>query len=126
MREPALAIVRQDHHVEIRQHTLVIGELRFENLMRRNSFEIDTQQLLLAADDAQLHGGGYRPVAMERRAHAVAGEQLVQDTPRFVLSHDADERCLCAQRRGIAGYIARTARPLFAARDFHDRDRRFR
>ena len=50
------------------------------------------EQLLLAADDAQLHRRRHRAIAMERGSHVLAGEEPVQRAPRLVVPDDADER----------------------------------
>ena len=50
VREPALAVVGQDHEIGVREQPVEVGELGREHLVRRRGLEIDAQQLLLAAD----------------------------------------------------------------------------
>ena len=52
MRQPTLAVIGQHNDVTVRQLPLEFGQLGPQHFMRRRGFEIDTQQLLLSADDA--------------------------------------------------------------------------
>ena len=102
MREAALAVVGQDDEIGVRQQAIVIGEFRRENLVRRRGLEIDAQQLLLAADHAQLDGRRQRRIAMERRRHVFAGEHARERRTRLIVADDGQQRRPRAQRRRVA------------------------
>ena len=54
MGETAFAVVGEDHDIAVGQALGELGQLGLQYLVRRRVFEIDTQQLLLTTDDAQL------------------------------------------------------------------------
>ena len=92
VREPALAVIGEDQEIGVGEQPVEVGELGREHLVRRRGLEIDAQQLLLAADDAQLDRRGQRRVAMERRLHAVGGEQPLERCAGLVGAGDGQER----------------------------------
>ena len=120
MREPAFAVVGEDHGVELGERALVVRELRRQNLVRGRGLEIDTQQLLLACDHAQFDGRRKRRVTMQRGPHLIASEQALERSPGFVVADNTHGKDGDSQIRQIADGIARAAGhhgPLTMAQD---------
>ena len=114
--EPALAVIRQDHSIAAAQH----ASHNPRAWTRSTSwlgvrFEIDPQQLLLAADHAQLDGGGDAGVMMQAHRNAVLLQQLPQARARLVAADHRQQRDPRAERRGVARDVGRAARTLLDA-----------
>ena len=75
MLEASLAVIGEHDDVGLVHEALELVELRREDLVARHLFEVDPQELLLVADDAQLHRGRERGVAVQRRADLVLRER---------------------------------------------------
>jgi hypothetical protein len=90
--QPALAIVGQDDHIGVGYPALEIGQLGLQDLVRRRRFEIDTQQLLLTADDAQFDDGVDIRVDMQPGIDLPFLEQTAQGTPGIVIADDRQQR----------------------------------
>lgn len=75
MRQPALAVVRQNHHVAVGQQLRIGFQLGRQHLVARLGLEIDAQQLLLTADDAQLGDGGECRVFVQMHGKRLGLEQ---------------------------------------------------
>jgi hypothetical protein len=88
VRKPALAVIGQDHEARVGEHAVEIVELAREDLAGGGRLEVDPQELLLASDDAQLHGRAQRRVAQEARLHAVGRKQPRQRMTGLVVAGD--------------------------------------
>src|ERR1051325_2548011 len=92
----ALCVSGQDHHVAVGQRALEFLELGREHLARRRFLEVDAQQLLLAADDAELLRRVELAVAVQARLDAFLLDQLLELPARLVAPHHREQACVRA------------------------------
>ena len=107
---PPFAVIGQDDEIGVRHQALVVGELGGQHLVRRRGLEVDAQQLLLAADHAQLDGRRQRRVAQERRRTRSRGEQARERRAGLVVADDGQQRSPARQRCRVARDVGGAAR----------------
>src|SRR3954468_19626528 len=78
VREAPFAVVGENHSIAFAERALEFLELGREHLARRGLLEIDAQELLLAADDAQLLRRVELVVAVQARLDALLLDQLLE------------------------------------------------
>ena len=71
MSQSALAVVREQHHVVPWQLALEVGQHLRQHLVVGFPFKVDAQQLLVAADHAQLDDGLQGRVLAQHGSHAL-------------------------------------------------------
>jgi hypothetical protein len=99
VQEPALAVVGEHDGVGLAHAALVLVELRRQDLMAGGALEIDAQELLLVADDAELHRGRKRRVAMQRAIHLLRATSLFQRVARLVIATTERRVAVALERR---------------------------
>jgi hypothetical protein len=124
VRQAALAVVGEHYHVAVGERGLELGELRGERLARRRLLEVDAQQLLLAADDAQLLRGVDLAVAVQARLDAFLHQQRGELVAWLVAPDDRQQARARLQLGAIPGHVRRAAEPVILALDEHHRNRR--
>ena len=124
--QAALAIIREDDHIGLRHPLLEVGQLGLQDFVRRRRLEVDAQQLLLAADDAQLDRGVDVAVDMQSGIDLLLFEQAGERAARFVVADDREQAGEGAERRRVARDVGGAAQTFFHALDPDHGHRRFR
>jgi len=124
VREAPFAVVGENHRVAFGERALEFLELGREHLARRGLLEIDAQELLLAADDAQLLRRVELAIAVQARLDAFLLDQLLELRARLVAPHHREQACVRAERLAVPRHVGRAAEPLLLAPDQHHRHRR--
>ena len=107
------------------QQLFELGRLRGQHFVFGRVFKIQAQQLLLAADHAQLDRGLELRVAAEAGRDARAGHQGFELVAGFVVADHTEQRGPRAHGHDVVSHIGRAAHAFFLARDTHHRHRGF-
>src|SRR6185503_5492370 len=118
--QPALAVVGKDDHVALGQRAAEVLELGREHLARRRLFEVDAQELLAAADDAQLLRGGQAAVVVQARVDAHFFQQLLERPAGLVAADHREQARARAELGAVPGDVGRTAQALVFAANQND------
>ncbi len=124
VREPSLAVVGEDHHVARRQRGLEVGEFLRQHLARGRRLEVDAQQLLALAEDAQLLGRSDRLVAMKLGPDLALFEKRFEDPSLGIVAHDRKQRRVRPEGGAVGRDVRRAARLGLLPAPQHDRHRR--
>ena len=87
--------------------------------------KIGTQQLLVASDDAQLHGGGQAGVLAQLGRDAALGGQLMQPIASGVTPDHTEQGGLRPQTGQVVGHVGAAPQAIFFALHVHDWHRGF-
>ncbi len=115
MLEPAFAIVGQNHQIGILQSGLEVGKLGHQHFVTRLVFEVDAQQLLLAADDTQLDCRGQRRIAVQLRIDSLGLQQFLNASGRLVLADDRQQTGVGSDRGDVARHVGGTTQTLLGS-----------
>ncbi|MNC85948.1 hypothetical protein D3C83_15730 [compost metagenome] len=126
MREPALAVVGKNHRIRGAQHAREVLKLRRQHFMARRLLEVHPQQLLAAADHAQLDRGRDAPVAVKLSHNALPREQALEPRAGFVGANHREQAYRRPQRGRVARNIGGAAGTLLDPVDPDDGHWRFR
>ena len=124
VRQAALAVVREQHQIVMRQLNLELVQHLAQHLVVGLVLEVDADQLLGAADDAQLHDGVELRIVTQRGLHAACLQQLAQLARGLVLADHGEQRGTRPQGLDVECHIGGTAQALFLALHPHHRHRR--
>ena len=83
-----------------------------EHLVVGLLLEIDAQQLLRAADDAQLDDRRQSRIALEQRLDAALLEQRLEPAAVLVVADRRQQAGMRAERLDVPGDVGRAAEPL--------------
>ena len=108
----------------VAERTFVVSQHAGEHFVVRLVLEVDADELLRAADDAQLDDGVQLRVFAQDRGHAFALEQLAQPACGLVGADDGEERGARRQRLHVERDVGGAAQALFLAVDADHRHRR--
>ncbi len=110
----------------LRQQFVEGRRLRGQHLVFRRVLKIQAQQLLLAADHAQLDSGLELRIAAETGRDAGSCNQRFQLVAGLVVADHTQQRCTRADGHDVVSHIGRASHAFFLARDPHHRHRRLR
>ena len=119
MSQATFAVVGEQHHVVRRQQLEKLVGLRGQHFVLWCVLKVHAQQLLLAANDAQLDGGFELAVAAQVRGDAGLGHQVFEQVAGFVIPHHRQQRGMRAQAHDVVGHVGATAQTVFFTRDAH-------
>ncbi|MNE06990.1 hypothetical protein D3C80_995950 [compost metagenome] len=121
----AFAVIRQHQYLDPVEQGVDFSPQR-QRIGGERFFEIDSQQLLVAAHDPQLDDGRLVRNTLENRAHTCSLQAIGQALGGLVLAGNPDQRCRCAQGGDVQGHVGRTTRTVLDLFDLDHRYRRFR
>src|SRR3954471_14983823 len=87
-------------------------------------FEVNTQQLLLTTDDAQLDGRVQRRIPVQLGIDTVCFQQRLDAGSCFIFSHDGQQSRSSAHGDDVARYVRRTTQTLLGSAYLHHGNRR--
>ncbi|MCY1439061.1 hypothetical protein D9M71_552810 [compost metagenome] len=117
-----LAVVRQHQHLDAIEQRVDLSA-QGQRVGGERLFEIDTQQLLVAAHDPQLDDGRLMGDALEDRAYASSQQAIGEAVGSLVLAGHADQRRRSPQGCNVQGNVGRTTGTVL---DLFDLDHRYR
>ncbi len=122
----AFAVIRQNHHRSF-CHTGLIELQQFSRIrVGAVFFKIETDQLLLTADDAQLGDGRALRMSTEVTADTSVFQQATENRGVVVFTDHADQIHGTAECGDVQRDVTGTTGTVFSILNFHHRHRGFR
>ncbi len=119
-----LAVVREHHQPVCRQLCLELLQQAFLVVIGKAVLEVEPDELLVAADDAQLGDGGKTGVAVEMALDPGLGESLAQLLRHGILAGDAHQSHPATERTQVVRHVARATGASLLATHVHHGNRR--
>ena len=119
MGQAAFAVIGKQNGLVLRQERAKLVGLRGQHFGLRGVLEVGAQQLLLAANHAQLDGGFELRVTAQARRDAGLGQQGLELVTGVVVTHHAQKADLRAQRDHVVGHVGTATQAVFLARHAH-------
>ena len=122
MGQPALAVVGEQDDSGLGQRAFVRNAHVLQHLVVGLLLEIDAQELLRAADHAQLHRRRQPRVALEQRFDAALLDQRLEPVAVLVVADRGEQAGVRAERLDVPGDVGGAAEPflLLGRMDAHD------